>query len=97
MDLERHGDTLTVRVRRDFNLMAVRHLNYHLDDATRVRIDLRRARLVDTEAVMALFRLMQSGVTVRLLDPPAIFYEVLEVLELEEVFDVDTLVERKRA
>jgi ABC-type transporter Mla MlaB component len=97
MDLERHGDTLTIRVRRDFNLMAVRHLKYHLNDASRVRVDLRRARLVDTEAVMALFRLMQSGITVRLLDPPAIFYEVLEVLELEEAFDLEQLVERKRA
>lgn len=97
MDLERHGDTLTVRVRRDFNLMAVRHLKYHLEDATRIRIDLRRARLVDTEAVMALFRLQREGVTIRLLDPPAIFYEVLEVLELEEAFAVEELVERKRA
>jgi len=96
MDLERPGDTLTVRVRRDFNLMAVRHLKYHLEDAPRVRIDLSRARLVDTEAVMALFRLQQKGVAIRLLDPPAIFYEVLEVLELEEAFDLDELVERRR-
>ena len=61
MDLERNGNTLTVRVRRDFNLMAVRHLKYHLDDATRIRIDLARARLVDTEAIMALFRLQNRG------------------------------------
>ena len=97
MDLERHGDTLTVRIRRDFNLMAVRHLKYHREDATRIRIDLERARLVDTEAVMALFRLQQKGITVRLLDPPAIFYEVLEVLELQEAFDVEELVEQRRA
>ena len=97
MDLEHSDDTLTVRIRRDFNLMAVRHLKYHLDDATHVRIDLRRARLVDTEGVMALVRLMRSGVTVRLLDPPAIFYEVLDVLELADAVDVEELVERKRA
>jgi len=97
MDLEHSDDTLTVRIRRDFNLMAVRHLKYHLDDATRVRIDLRRARLVDTEAVMALVRLMRAGVTVRLLDPPAIFYEVLDVLELADAVDVEKLVERRRA
>ena len=97
MDLERHGDTLTVRTRRDFNLMAVRHLKYHLEDATRVRVDLSRARLVDTEAVMALFRLQKEGLDITLLEPPAIFYEVLEVLELESVFDVERLVERERA
>jgi ABC-type transporter Mla MlaB component len=97
MDLERHGDTLTVRTRRDFNLMAVRHLKYHLEDATRVRVDLSRARLVDTEAVMALFRLQREGPDITLLEPPAIFYEVLEVLELESAFDVERLVERERA
>jgi anti-anti-sigma regulatory factor len=96
MDPERHGDTLTVRPRRDFNLMAVRHLKYHLEDATRVRIDLARARLVDTEAVMALFRLQKRGVEVILLEPPDVFFEVLEVLELESVFDVEQLVERER-
>ena len=96
MDLERHGNTLTVRTRRDFNLMAVRHLKYHLEDATRVRIDLSRARLVDTEAVMALFRLQKEGLDITLLEPPAIFYEVLEVLELESAFDVERLVERER-
>jgi ABC-type transporter Mla MlaB component len=96
MDLERHGDTLTVCTRRDFNLMAVRHLKYHLEDATRVRVDLSRARLVDTEAVMALFRLQQEGMEVTLLEPPAIFYEVLEVLELESTFDIERLVERER-
>ena len=97
MDLERHGNTLTVRTRRDFNLMAVRHLKYHLEDATRVRVDLSRARLVDTEAVMALFRLQKEGLDITLLEPPAIFYEVLEVLELESAFDVERLVERERA
>jgi len=96
MDLERNGNTLTVRVRRDFNLMAVRHLKYHLDDATRIRIDLARARLVDTEAIMALFRLQNRGLTIRLLEPPAIFYEVLEVLELEEAINPEQLVERER-
>lgn len=97
MDLERHGHTLTVRMRRDFNLMAVRHFRYHLGDATRVRVDLSRARLVDTEAVMALYRLQRDGITVRLLEPPDIFYEVLEILELESAFDLDRLVERRRA
>jgi anti-anti-sigma regulatory factor len=96
MDLERHGDTLTVRCRRDFNLMTVRHLEHHLGGAKRVRVDLARARLVDTEALMLLHRLREHGVEVRLLEPPPVFYEILEVLELESHFDVDTLVERSR-
>ncbi len=97
MDPERHGDTLTVRPRRDFNLMAVRHLEYHLGDTTRVRIDLARARLVDTEAIMALSRLQKQGLEVALLNPPPVFYEVLEVLELKSAFDVEALVEQERS
>lgn len=97
MKLERNGNTLTARVRRDFNLMAVRHLEYHLEEATRVRVDLSRARLVDTEGVMALHRLQEQGIDVVLLEPPDIFREVLEVLELEEQFDIGTLVERERS
>jgi hypothetical protein len=77
--------------------MAVRHLQYHLEDATRVRIDLARARLVDTEAVMALYRLQKRDVDVVLLEPPDIFYEVLEVLELESAFPLEQLVERERS
>lgn len=96
MELERHGDTLTVRCRRDFNLMTVRHLMHHVEDATRIRVDLSRARIVDTEAVMALHELEQKGLDVTLLEPPAIFYEVLEVLELESHFDIERLVERPR-
>jgi ABC-type transporter Mla MlaB component len=96
MELERHGDTLTVRCRRDFNLMTVRHLMHHVEDAQRIRVDLSRARIVDTEAVMALHELEQQGLNVTLLEPPSIFYELLEVLELESHFDIERLVERPR-
>lgn len=95
MDLDRDDDTLIVRPRRDFNLMVVRHLKYHLEDATQVRIDLSRARLVDTEAVMALFRLQQQGLQFQLLDPPDIFFEVLDVLDLRSEFALDRLVEER--
>lgn len=96
MDLERDGDTLTARLRRDFNLMAVQHLKHHLGDARHVRIDLSRSRLVDTEAVMALHDLKTNGLEVTLLRPPAIFYEVLELLGLKEPFEVERLVEEQR-
>jgi hypothetical protein len=46
---------------------------------------------------MALHRLRGQGVEVVLLEPPAIFYEVLEVLELESAFDAEHLVERERS
>lgn len=86
MEHERNGDTLTLRCRRDFNLMAVRHLQYRLQEATDIRIDLSRARLVDTEAIMALDRLQRDGRTVTLIDPPPILKELLDVLDLHDHF-----------
>lgn len=97
MELERNENTLTVRIRRDFNLMAVRHMEYHLDDAARCRIDLSQARLVDTEGIMALCRLQAQDIDIVLLEPPDIFREILELLALAEQFDIEMLVERERS
>jgi hypothetical protein len=96
MEHERTGDTVTLRFRRDFNWMAVRHLRHHVGNASRIRVDLSRTRFVDTEAIMALDALQREGRHVTLLDPPLLFEEVLDVLDLQNHFDVDTLIERRR-
>lgn len=96
MEHERNGDTLTLRCRRDFNLMAVHHLRYRLEEATDIRIDLSRARLVDTEAIMALDRLQRDGRTVTLLHAPPILHEVLDVLDLHDHFEQVSFTEHPR-
>lgn len=92
MKYERDGDTLTVRLRRDFNLLTARHLRQIVHGARHVRIDLSRARLVDTEALYALYELQSSDVQITLIDPPDLFHDVVEVLDLEDVFDVEVAV-----
>lgn len=89
MMYERDGDTLTVHLRRDFNLLTARHLRQIVHDETHVRIDLSRARLVDTEALYALHALQSKEVQITLVDPPDLYHEVVEVLNLEDVFDVE--------
>lgn len=96
MEHERNGDILTLRCRRDFNLMAVQHLKYRLKEASHIRIDLSRARLVDTEAIMALDALQREGRTITLLHPPPILEDVLEVLNLRDHFDGDTFTKHPR-
>lgn len=89
MDYDRDGDTVTIRLRRDFNLLTARHLHQIAQGAQHVRVDLSQARLVDTEGLCTLRDLQADDVQITLLDPPEIFYEVIEVLELEDVFDVE--------
>lgn len=89
MDYERDGDTVTVHFRRDFNLLTARHLYQVAQGADRVRIDLSDARIVDTEALSALWKLQDEGRHVTLHDPPTLFYDMLETLDLTDVFDVE--------
>lgn len=89
MDYEREGDTVTVRFHRDFNLLTARHLCQVAQGANRVHIDLSDARIVDTEALAALWKLQDEGMHVTLYDPPALFHDMIDILDLEEVFDVE--------
>lgn len=96
MDYEQSGDRLTVRLAGDFNLLAVQRIEPLAREAERVVIDLADARLMDSEALVLIDRLQRAGKTVRLIDPPPLFFEMVEVLELEPVFDVDALVASAR-
>lgn len=89
MQYERDGDTLTVYFQRDFNLLTARHLRQIVHGEKHVRVDLSRARLVDTEALYALYELQSNDVRITLIDPPDLFHEVVDVLDLEDVFDVE--------
>lgn len=97
MEHERSGDVLTVRLKRDFNLLTARHLQRMSTGTAHVRVDLTQARLVDTEAVIALYRLQQDGVRVTLIEPPDLLRELLGVLDLDDYFDVETMVESGEA
>jgi ABC-type transporter Mla MlaB component len=89
MDYERDDGTVTVHFRRDFNLLTARHLRQVAQGAEHVRVDLSHARLVDTEAIAALWDLQASGVRVTLYDPPDLFHDLVEALQLEDFFDVE--------
>jgi anti-anti-sigma regulatory factor len=97
VEYETEGGRLRIRLRRDFNLVTARQLERLMEqeDPEEVRIDLSRARLVDSEGIIALHRLLESGRKVRLLDPPDIFFEVVRVLGLEEHLDLEALVEER--
>lgn len=46
-------------------------------------LDLRRSKIVDSEAIIYLFTLSNSGVDITLLQPPPVYFEALRILELD--------------
>lgn len=92
MEYELSPDRLDVRLKRDLNLLTARRIEHLAADVGEVWIDLRNARLVDTEGVVVLYRLLKAGKTVRLTNPPPLLYEVIDALGLAEAIDLDALV-----
>lgn len=93
MDHSYDNNTLTVRLTQDFNWLTVQRIEPLAKDAHHIRIDLSAARLIDTEALMLIDRLQRAGKTVQLIDPPDLLYDLIELLDLEPVLNVDTLVQ----
>jgi len=89
MDYERDDGTVRVRFRRDFNLLTARHLRQVTQGAEHVRVDLSDARIVDTEALAALWQMQDDGIRVTLYNPPELFYDMIDALGLEGVFEVE--------
>lgn len=88
MDYDRSGSNLTIRLTRDFNLLAARHIERLAEGAESVTVDCTKSRLADTEAIIMMHRLKRDGVNVRIVNPPEIFSEVLSVLDLNDEFNV---------
>ena len=93
MDFLQTGPRLDITLRRDFNLLTARKVARLADDAEEIHLDLTRSRLVDSEALMLLYRLVRAGKQVKLKNPPPILDEIIHILGLETVLNLEVLVE----
>ena len=97
MDVEKTSDRLTVHLRRDFNLLTARNVAKLAADMGEIHIDLSRSRIIDSEALIVLVKLVRAGKAVTLKNPRATVKTVLEesihILGLESVLDLEALVE----
>ncbi len=82
-----------VRLKRDFNLLTARKIALLAEDAEDIYLDLTHSRLVDSEALILLYRFIRAGKQVRLKNPPAILEEIIQILGLESVLDLEALVD----
>lgn len=54
-----------------------------MNGITHLIVDLRRSKIVDSEALIYLFNLSNKGTDITLLQPPPIYFEALRILELD--------------
>lgn len=86
-------DTLKVTLYSAFNLRTKNVLMSHLNaDITKLILDMNRCNRIDSEGVIFLHRWQKSGKKLELIDPPAILFEILDILELSEAWNPDLVV-----
>lgn len=92
MIAEKQGSTLVVSLDTGFNRLVRRRLEKRIENESgidRLRVDMSRSRLIDSEGVIFLYRWQKSGKKLELINPPWIFFEILRILELDTVWDVN--------
>jgi len=95
MKFEKSKHSIRFTIERDFNLLAVRNMKSLINDTKNVFIDLTASKLVDSEAIIFIHRLLKKGVSVHVKNPPKIFYEVVQILGLENEWNLSEMVDRE--
>lgn len=95
MQYKKDKHRIEVELPGDFNLNAVRLISEQLGDRKHLRIDLSNAHFVNSKAIIFLHKLIfsEKPVTVRLKDPPKLFFELLQTLGLHNEWNLDEIVE----
>ena len=83
MKWEKSGKTLKVELLGDFNYERVLKLQPLLEGVEELKVELKRASFVDSEAVDFLYNLKLKGVKYELLNRPKLLEEVCRILKVE--------------
>lgn len=88
MELKVSIQDLRIRIMGDLNYIAVRELKQLLRNQGQfhsgLELDLSFAKFIDSEGIRFLYLLQQHNYEVRLINPPPLFAEVVQLLGLEE-------------
>lgn len=87
VETHKNKSTLEVTVYRNFNLRVRNMIESRLStEINTLEIDLSRNKFIDSEAVIFLYKWQKSGNNLSLIHPPEIFFEIIKILELDEVW-----------
>jgi len=93
MKIKKSKYSLRVELHGNFNLQAVRDIESLMSKRQELHVDLSKSRFVDSHAVIFLHQLMVRNAKVRLRNPPRIFYELLHILGLHNVWELKKIIE----
>jgi ABC-type transporter Mla MlaB component len=67
-----------------FNLWIKNMILNHINKNTNLlKIDLTECKIIDSEGIIFLHQWQQEGKELQLINPPEVFFELLEILELD--------------
>ncbi|NGP77546.1 hypothetical protein G3570_12935 [Balneolaceae bacterium YR4-1] len=90
-------DTLKVTLLNNFDILT----RYKIESRTtkeieNLEIDFSNCKILDSEAVIFMYHWDKSGKTLKLINPPDILFEILEILELSDIWQLNyTITETK--
>ena len=95
MQFKKTKNRLEVKLSGDFNLNTMQKISEKLDDRDELTIDLKRAHFVNSKSTIFMHNLMHRDppVTLRLKNPPKVFFELLSTLGLQHVWNLDEIIE----
>lgn len=89
----KEGKKLNITVHGDFNLRTKKMILSRLSPAINTLvINLIDCERIDSEGVIFLHRWLQKGNMLQLIKPPAIFFEILEILNLDSMWDLEKII-----
>jgi len=83
-------DTLKVKVLNNFNLLTRNKIESRLTrEIGKLEIDLSHCKLLDSEAIIFMYQWDKSGNELNLINPPEILFEIIEILELRDIWQLN--------
>jgi|SRR6056297_2720963 len=83
-------DTLKVKVLNNFNLLTRNKIESRLTrEIGKLEIDLSHCKLLDSEAIIFMYQWDKSGNKLNLINPPEILFEIIEILELRDIWQLN--------
>ncbi|PAU95115.1 hypothetical protein CK503_02630 [Aliifodinibius salipaludis] len=84
-NIHREGTTLNIEIQGGFNLWVKNMILNHINNYTHaLKIDLTECKFIDSEGIIFLHQWQQKGKDLQLINPPDVFFEILEILELDD-------------
>lgn len=92
INTSRKGKVLNITIQGSFNLHATKLIKNRLTPGiNKMTINLINCDLIDSEGVIFLHRWLDEGNELQLKEPPTVLFEILEVLELDDSWNLENI------